>query len=151
MKKGALASGGLALGVTGIGSAAAQDGDGVNYDAEYKALMYNWDFRPRARFRVVSDVLRYNPREEGVTEGSYWSEYNTRLIKYENTNEQVLFFPAHDAEVQKGQLYSLGREFSLFADDVDDSGVMSASFSPVREDDQGDTGTATPGTETTDG
>lgn len=150
LKTGALTSGAFALGVAAPGFASSQedpdgddgtatatptttpDGDGADGG---KALMFNNEFRPNARFRVKSPVLERNPDVEGVQEGDIWSDYNTRVIEYLNTNEEVFFFPADDAEVQQGQVYELNREFSLFADDTADEGVISVSFEPVGEDD----------------
>lgn len=153
MKKGVLASGGLALGLSGLvsgqeGNSTTQEGNSTSTQEETptatpageggnggKALMFNDEFRPGAQFRVTSPVLEQNPDVEGVQEGDIWSEYNTRTIQYLNTNEQVTFFPAHDAEVQQGNVYELHNEFSLFADEMADEGVMSVSFEPVGEDD----------------
>lgn len=131
MKKSAVASGGLALGVGGTGSVAAQDGDAAEGG---KALMFNDAFRPGAQFRVVSPVIDQQPDVSGVNQGDIWSNYNTRAIEFLNTNEQVLLFPAHDAEVKQGQVYELQQNFSLFADDTNDQGIVSVSFEPVGED-----------------
>jgi len=131
MKKSAVASGGLALGVGGTGTVAAQDGDAAEGG---KALMFNDAFRPGAQFRVVSPVIEQQPDVSGVNQGDIWSNYNTRAIQFLNTNEQVLLFPAHDAEVKQGQVYELQKNFSLFADDTNDQGIISVSFEPVGED-----------------
>ncbi|MFC6824975.1 twin-arginine translocation signal domain-containing protein [Halopelagius fulvigenes] len=144
MKKSALTSGALAVGLTG--SATAQEtgttnGTGTTTGTSGdvgdggKALMFNDEFRPGAQFRVVSPVLEQNPDVEGVEQGDIWSEYNTRRIQYLNTNEEVYFFPAHDAEIQEGTVYELQTNFSLFADETNDEGVISVSFEPVSEDD----------------
>jgi hypothetical protein len=132
MKKGALASGALSLGLGSVGGAAAQQSDDQAEGG--KALMFNDEFRPGAQFRVVSPVLEENPDVRGVSQGSLWSEYNTRAIEYLNTNEQVMFFPAHAAETQQGQVYELERNFSLFSDDTNDQGIISVAFEPVDED-----------------
>lgn len=136
MKKSALASGGLALGVGSSGTVAAQDGDAAEGG---KALMFNDEFRPGAQFRVVSPVIEQQPDVSGVSQGDIWSDYNTRAIQFLNTNEQVMLFPAHDAEVERGQVYELQRNFSLFADDTNDEGIISVSFEPVGEDEVFDT------------
>lgn len=138
MKKSALTSGALALGLSG--TVAAQEtetttGNGGAQGDGGKALMFNDEFRPGAQFRVVSPVLEQNPDVEGVEQGDIWSEYNTRSIEYLNTNEQVLLFPAHDAEIQQGQVYELESNFSLFADNVADEGIISVEFDPVPEND----------------
>ncbi|WP_276300863.1 twin-arginine translocation signal domain-containing protein [Halorussus lipolyticus] len=136
MKKSAVASGGLALGVGGTGTVTAQDGDAAEGG---KALMFNDEFRPGAQFRVVSPVIEQQPDVSGVNQGDIWSNYNTRAIRFLNTNEQVMLFPAHDAEVQQGQVYELEKNFSLFADDTNDQGIVSVSFEPVGEDEVFDT------------
>jgi hypothetical protein len=153
IQKGVAASSALALGLTG--SAAAQDNGttgsptgGGNVGDGGKALMFNDEFRPGAQFRVKSPVVEQNPDVEGVQEGDIWSEYNTRIIEYLNTNEEVYFFPAQEAEIQQGNVYELERNFSLFADDTNDQGVISVEFDPVPENDvlfPGDDGQLTPG------
>ena len=147
VKKGALASGGLTFGLSGTG--AAQDGgngsdgnggggngggnggDGGSVAEGGKALMFNDEFRPGAQFRVVSPVVEQQPDVSGVNQGDIWSDYNTRIIEFVNTNERVTLFPAHDAEIEQGQTYTLQDNFSLFADDTNDEGIVSVSFEPV--------------------
>jgi hypothetical protein len=131
LKKGALASSALALGLGSTTSVGAQ-GQG---DEENKALMFNDAFRPGAEFRVVSPVLEWTPDVEGVQEGDVFSDYNTRMIRYTNTEAEARFFPTNQAEVQEGEVYRLHRNFSLFEDDAADEGVVSATFEPVADDD----------------
>lgn len=138
LKKSALATVGTGILGSSMGSAAAQEtgtttGNGGNQADGGKALMFNDEFRPGAQFRVRSPVLEQDPDVEGVQQGDIWSEYNTRRIEYLNTNEEVYFFPAHDAELQQGAVYELHTNFSLFADDTADEGVISVSFEPVPE------------------
>lgn len=123
----------LALGVSG--SAVAQDGDGVDFNAQFKALMFTGQFHPSARIEIVSSVVEWNPAVTGFTA---WSDFNTRFATYQNTNERVPFFPAADAEVQQGQLYQLEPNASLFPDD--DQNLVDVTFSPVRSDDGGQSG-----------
>lgn len=141
VQKSSLLSGALALGLTGTASAQedqtetdTQSDDGEIAD-ERKALMFNDEFRPGAQFRVQSPVLEQDPEVEGVSEGSIWSDYNTRIVEYLNTNEEVYFFPADAATVEQGTVYELRRNFSLFADDANDEGIMSVAFEPVNEGD----------------
>lgn len=147
MKNGALASGAVALGLSG--SAAAQDGDGgTDPDAEFKGLMFTGQFHPGARIRVVSDVVEWEPEVTGFTA---WSDYNTRFARYQNTNERVPFFPSNEAEVQQGRVYSLEPNASLLPDD--DQSLVDVTFSPVRGagGQTGGTQTTPGGTQTTDG
>ena len=102
--KGALA-GGLALGGA-TGGTLAQDDDQVD-TKRFEALIFAGSFHPGARFEVTSDVLNYTPV---VPQGARtFGEYNSRVIKYLNTNERALFFPANDAEVRKGAVYELSQ------------------------------------------
>lgn len=149
LQKGALASAAAAVGLGGIGLSGAQDGDDGNETetpdetatpegetAEGgKALMFNDEFRPGAQFRVKSPVVEQNPDVMGVEEGNIFSEYNTRIIEYLNTDEDIYFFPAQDAEVEQGVVYELHDNFTLFDDDAADSGVIDVRFEPVAEDD----------------
>lgn len=111
MRTGALTVSGITLGLSGLGS---ETGDARQDDAASSARMYASDFYPEARFRVVSDPLRYEP-ETPVQEGEafigtlYWSDHETRIVRYANTDERVLFFPPLDAEVGTGERYRTGR------------------------------------------
>ncbi|UPW01906.1 hypothetical protein M0R88_07365 [Halorussus gelatinilyticus] len=123
---GALA-GGLAIG-TGTNVALAQDEDEVD-TKRYEALIFAGSFHPGARFEVTSDVLNYTPV---VPQGARtFGEYNSRVIKYLNTGERVLFFPANDAEVQKGAVYELSQ--SLRPVNQRGTPVWQVTFGPVSE------------------
>lgn len=141
LQKGALASGVAALGLGGAGLSSGQtDEDGTaTSDGDVaeggKALMFNDEFRPGAQFRVKSPVVEQNPEVRGVEQGAIFSEYNTRIIEYLNTDEDVYFFPAEDAEVEQGVIYELRDNFTLFDDDAADSGVIDVRFDPVAEED----------------
>lgn len=142
LKKGVLASG-VGVGLAGCSqirgplegadesdsATETDDGDGGG-----KALMFNSEFRGGAQFRVVSPVIEQHPKVEGVQEGNVWSDYNTRILEYLNVDEDVTFFPAHDAQVQEGQVYELHENFTLFADDTNDEGIIDVEFTPVGED-----------------
>lgn len=99
----------------------------------YRARTYANDFYPGARFRVVSDDVGYEPRVS-VQEGEsfladlYWSDYETRIVRYANTEERVLFFPHVDAPVERGATYRSGRIRS--AEELAD-GVVAVGFGPV--------------------
>ena len=135
---GALA-GGLALG-TGTNVALAQDEDEVD-TKQYEALIFAGSFHPGARFEVTSDVLNYTPV---VPQGARtFGEHNSRVIKYLNTDERVLFFPANDAEVQKGAVYELSQ--SLRPVNQRGTPVWQVTFGPVSESETTATGQQTTG------
>ncbi|WP_226012051.1 hypothetical protein [Halomicrobium salinisoli] len=154
LKKGAAATAGLGLTAASSGSAAAQDDDEVLEDQEWdKAIMPAGQFQPRSRFIITSPVLQWNPRVEEIRD-NVWSEYNTRAIRYLNSNEHVLFWQAEDAEVpnfnqeagyvvdaegdtfQDGnpqpEIFRMHSESALFGD----SGYMTVNFTPVGEDEE---------------
>lgn len=145
LKKGAVATG-VAVGLAGCSENGAPDEEGAAGDTPTgtaggnveedggKALMFNSEFRGGAQFRVVSPVIEQHPDVEGVQQGDVWSEYDTRIIEYLNTDEDVTFFPAHDAEVEQGQVYELHDNFTWFGDDTNDEGIIDVRFNPVNED-----------------
>lgn len=127
LRTGALTVAGVVLALSGSGPAAgggagsaAADGPGAGAGdtrpegATSRARMYAGDFYQGARFRVVSDPLAYRP-ETPVQEGEafladlYWNDHETRIVRYANTGERVLFFPALDAGVETGDRYRTGR------------------------------------------
>jgi len=80
MKKGALATGGLALGLGSMGSASAQQG---------QALVYTYDYHPGTRFRVVNQLeqtttvrLLRRPGGGTVPEISQPDDYNGYVVRY---------------------------------------------------------------------
>ncbi|WP_135365282.1 hypothetical protein [Halosimplex halophilum] len=163
LKKGALATG-AAAGVAGCaglgdeGPAAETDtdgdgtdvfGDGTDTDDETetdgddavegggnggKALMFADAFRGGAQFRVTSPVIEQQPEVEGVEDGAVWSDYNTRVVEYVNTEEDVLFFPAHDAEITEGRVYELHDNFTWLSDDAGDQGVVDVRFTELDQE-----------------
>lgn len=108
LKKGALSVGALALGASG--TAAAQNGDddggffdddndGEIFDDQYrKALMYVGQARPGKRFVITSPVIDWTP-DIGEIQDNIWSNYNTRTMRYLNSDEQHLFWVAHEADI----------------------------------------------------
>lgn len=149
LQKGAVGSGVAALGLGGMGLSGGQEDDETDTPsgesetdtpsggsaAGGKALMFNDEFRPGAQFRVKSPVIEQNPDVRGVDQGDIFSEYNTRIIEYLNTDEDVYFFPAQDAEVEQGVVYQLRDNFTLFEDEAADSGIVDVRFNPVDEED----------------
>ncbi|WP_266079134.1 hypothetical protein [Haladaptatus caseinilyticus] len=82
MKKGALATGALALGLGSAGTAAAQDGNSV--------LVYTYDYHPNVPFRVTNSLeasttisLLERPGGGDVPEISQPDEYNGWVIRYD--------------------------------------------------------------------
>lgn len=127
-----LASVGLALGLpTRVG--ALDQEETTQRDGEYRARIYETDFRSGARFWVVSKPLDYKPHVpvqegEAFLEDLYWNGYDTRIIHYEGTNRRVLFFPALDVPIERDAPYRMGRVRS--ADQLAD-GIVSVGFGPV--------------------
>ena len=151
LKTGALTTAGLAL--TGVGSAAAQDGDVVDGESD-KALMFADEFNPNSRFVITSPVIRWNPNVQEVRDAD-WSEYNTRMIRYLNTGQRAQFFMAEDAEVPEfdqeagyvvdaegdtqqdtpqPEVFSMEQEWAPFGA----SRLVTVNFSPVGEDEEDD-------------
>jgi uncharacterized protein YxjI len=122
LKKSALTSGALMLGLSSAGTAAAQNGGG-------EGLMYTNEFNGEALFRVISPVLEQNP-EVDTDDDIFDEEYNSRKIMYLNTDEQVYLFPTQDAEIQEGNVYQLSDSFSLFEDSGE---LMEVEFDSATE------------------
>lgn len=156
LKNGVLATAGAGLAGASTGSGAAQidDDDEVLEDQEWdKAIMAVTQFQPRSRFIITSPVLQWNPDVEEIRD-NVWSEYNTRAIRYLNTNEQVLFWQAHEAEVPnyneeagyvvdaegdtfedgtpQPEIFRMRGDASIFGD----SGYVTVQFTPVGEDEE---------------
>lgn len=158
MKKGAAATAGAGVLASGTGSVAAQtdDNDDEFDDQEWdKAIIAASHFQPRSRFVITSPVLKWSPSVDEIQD-NVWSEYNTRMIRYLNTNEQVPYWQAHEAEVpdfdQKAgyvvdaegetgpnntpqpEIFRMHPEGSIFGA----SGFVTVNFTPVSEDEQDD-------------
>lgn len=127
MKAGALASGGLALGLSGTGSALAQDGGGG-----MRGLMFQNQFFPRARFTVASQeidwapVVAQNRAEGGLFQNpQLFQNMTTRVVKYQFAGNQyaLLMVPA-GVSLQTGQTYQLSPAFDAFGtEDFQDFGI----------------------------
>jgi len=172
IKKGAAASGALALGASGV--VAGQDGDddgGIgDLDDNWKALTFISNFHPNARFTFVSGVVEWVPNYGDVRD-SFFSDFNTYHIRWLNTDEVVPLFVAEDANVgeydedlgfipdvnddgNQPQLFEMNREWTPFSDN---ERLITVNVGPVGEDTEdailenqdwwretGDEGTATP-------
>ncbi|WP_379695495.1 twin-arginine translocation signal domain-containing protein [Halopelagius fulvigenes] len=157
MKKGALASGAVALGLGSSGSAVAQedggdDDDILLNDEKMDCIMYQNDFRPEAEFIITTPVVDWTPNAPANL-GSPFEGYNTRMISYRNTGDKVLFFQAQDAQIPnyseeagyvvdddesfgeneftQPEVYSLWNEASFYEGT---NRLVKANFSPVEED-----------------
>lgn len=166
LKKGAVSVGALSL---GAGAATAQSGeegtnggnqtgtdgeDGLG-DEFQKALMYVGQARPGSRFVITSPVIDWTPQIEEIRD-NIWSNYNTRVARYLNTDEQVMFWVAQEAELpefdeqvgyvvdaegdtsQGGtpqpEVYQFHTEWSPFGD----AAFVTVNFAPVGEDEEDD-------------
>jgi hypothetical protein len=132
IKKGALGSGALALGLGATGSATAngeQDGRAAARDA----LMLKGELRPGALFRVVSPDLGQSTDVQALLGNNILDRYDVRRIEYLNTDEEVHFFPAGDAEVQQGEVYRFTQNITR-SNDLPEPGVLDVTFEPFPED-----------------
>jgi hypothetical protein len=136
LKAGALASGGVALGLSGFGGAAAQDGDGA------AGVILNSQFSGGARFTVASDALGWAPIE-GEYDGT---QYETRIINYSwSRGAYAMLFVPQGADLQEGQTYEFTTgietvgvdegvlDGDLVFDDADEVGLVGVQFSPVEQ------------------
>ena len=105
----------------------------TNESPVLRARIYVLDYYPDATFQVASEPLAYKPTVQ-VQEGEsflaemYWSKYETRVIRYENTNKQVLFFPRRGV-VKTGEKCQMKRmkETKELA-----KGIINIEFKPVK-------------------
>lgn len=149
MKKSAAAT--VAAGAASTGTAAAQEDDDDILTDEWKGLMFINEFNPRARFSFVSPVVEWVPNYGDVRD-SFFSDYNTRMIRYENTGETMRLFVAEDAEIgeydddlgfvtdadddaEQPQLFEMNREWTPFGDNDQ---LITVNVSPVNEDEEDD-------------
>lgn len=138
LRTGGIVSGGLVLGLSGTsGTAATVDGNGVDRGAADggvgrqqppvgKAFMFNDEFRPGARFRVVSPVIEAKPDVEAIQEQDVWTSANTRIIEYRNTGERVSLFPIQQADVERGEVYEFSSHTLALFDR--DEGIVSCEY-----------------------
>lgn len=151
MKKGALASGALALGASGT-AMAQDDGGGIgDLDDAWKALIHISNFHPDSRFTFVSGVVEWVPNYGDVRD-SWFSDYNTYQIRWLNTGEVVSLFVAHDANIgeydeelgfitdanddqNQPQVFEVNREWTPFSDNQE---FITINASPVGEEEEDD-------------
>jgi len=136
MKKSAVASTGLAMGLSGTGTVAAQDDD---EQAPMNGLMFNPQFHPRGQFRVVSAAIDWAPVETDendflgdendellFNDPDVFGRFNTRIIEYQGSiDDWSMLFVHEAASVQQGQVYELSPAFEPFGrDDFEEFGIQ---------------------------
>ena len=150
MKKGAVATVGASAAVSGAASA-QEGGDGADgtLTEGWKGLMFANHFQPGARFTFVSGVIEWTPNY-GDVQDSYFSDYNTRMIRWLNTGETVPLFVAQEANVgqfdqdlgfvtdvdddpNQPQVFEVNQEFTPFDDN---QRLVTVNASPVAEDEE---------------
>lgn len=133
LKKGAVATGALALGSSGAATAQRVQTDD-SLDDGWKALIFISNYHPQARFTFVSGVVNWVPNYGDVRD-SFFSDYNTYQIRWLNTDEVVPLFVAEDAPVSDSDydedlgfitdaeddpnqpnVYEMDREYAPFGD-----------------------------------
>ena len=144
VKKSAVAT--VGVGAVGSGVSVAQD-DGLTEG--WKALISADNFHPEARFTFVSGVLDWSP-SYGDIQDSWFSNYNTRMIRWLNTNQTVPLFVAADANVgefdqdlgfvtdvdddqNQPQLFEMNKEWTPFGDNPQ---LITVNASPVAEEEE---------------
>ncbi|WP_408957460.1 twin-arginine translocation signal domain-containing protein [Natrinema sp. 74] len=144
LKKSAVTTVGASVAASGVANA-QNDGGGSN-QGPWKALMFQHSLYPEARFTIISDVLEWSPNYGGIDD-SWFSGYNTRMIRWLNTGEHNQIFIANDAQLgqydsnlgfvpddqdqNQPQVYELSPEWSLFEDDPN---LATINFSPTDEE-----------------
>jgi hypothetical protein len=144
MKKSAVATAGVGTLASGIGVAQEDEpGEG------WKALIFANNFQPQARFAIVSGVVTWTPNY-GEIQDNWFSSYNTRMIRWQNTGEKVPLFVAQDAGIgevdqnlgfitdvdddpNQPQLFEMNREWTVFGDSPK---LITVNASPVPEDEE---------------
>lgn len=154
IKKGAAASVGVGLAASGTATA-QDDDDDIDEEEAYKALLFEDQIRPGENFIITSSVIEWSPDVPDVQD-SFYTDYNTRHIRYLNTSEMVPIFIAEDATLpeydpelgyvvddegdtinnqQSPEVYELDVQSTPFGDN---ELVQEINFYPVGEDDEED-------------
>ncbi|GAA0670381.1 twin-arginine translocation signal domain-containing protein [Natronoarchaeum mannanilyticum] len=147
LKKSAVATAGV--GAAATGTASAQDGDDGDYfGQEWKGLIFPQSFYPEARFTFVSGVVEWTPNY-GDVQDSWFTDYNTRMIRWLNTGEQDQLFVAEDANIgefdedlgfvpdqgegdeNQPQVFEIRPEWAPFGDNQD---LITVNFSPADQE-----------------
>lgn len=148
LKRGALTATAVGLGGAAVGGAAGQD----ESPQSMRALMYLDQVYPLSRFQVVSPSLEWTPEFENLPEGvqtPVGENYDTRIAKYRNTDERVLFFPRSDAEIDRSVTYGLTNIRGFKTGDPEETlgRIVQVRFSPAEDVVWPDEGNATATTE----
>ncbi|MFC4449673.1 hypothetical protein [Halorussus aquaticus] len=120
LRNGTLAAVGASI--VGSGRVAGQDEDdgddeNINVDDEvFKIGTFQNDFRPQAKFVIVSDVIDWTP-DVPENLGTSLNEYNTHMVVYLNTGERVPMFIIEQAELTA----EYASEQGYFVDPNDDA------------------------------
>ncbi|NHN60878.1 MULTISPECIES: twin-arginine translocation signal domain-containing protein [Halorussus] len=154
MKKSAIASGGLATGLSGAGTVAAQDGG--NQDGNVmRGVMFSTQFHPRAQFEIVSESIDWAPLENEENDfltdandellfddAAVFANFNTRVVNYQVGRQSwALLFVQESANVQQGQTYTLSPAFGPFGpDDFQQFGIDSGDYDGFYGPDENDYG-----------
>lgn len=69
-----------------------------------KALVRKPSFYPRSHIRIVSQRIP-DPPSDKVQGSDIFSEYNMYVAEYWGTNYEFPIYPAHAAEVERGEVY----------------------------------------------
>jgi hypothetical protein len=98
LKEGALATGGLALGLS-AGGAAAQEGETpteseTGQTGDSMGHLYVSAYYPNAKFAIVSDALDWSPDVSSIDDSA-----QAHMIRYLNTGQAVPLFVGEDADV----------------------------------------------------
>ena len=147
IKKSAVATVGASALGSGVG--AAQDGGDGELTEGWKALISGDNFHPQGRFTFVSGVVEWTPTY-GDVQDSWFSDYNTRMIRWLNTNQTVPMFVAQSANIgeydeelgfvadvdddqNQPQLFEVNQEWTPFGDNPQ---LVTVNASPVAEEEE---------------
>jgi len=150
LKKSAVATAGVGAAASGTTSAQeGNDGDDDDYfGQEWKGLIFPQSFYPEARFSFVSGVVEWTPNY-GDVQDSWFTDYNTRIIKWLNTGEQDQLFVAGEANIgeydeelgfvpdqddddnNQPQVFEIRPEWAPFGDNQQ---LITVNFSPAEEE-----------------
>lgn len=161
LKTGALTTAGLTVAGTGTAAAQIDEEEGVGVDddddvfvndEQWNCVMFQNDYRPESEFVITSPVIDWTPNVPANL-GSPFQGYNTRMIRYRGTGDNVLFFQSQDAQIPQfdeelGYVPDGDEEFaenetpqpqvfSLWQDATfheETTRLVTANFSPVEED-----------------
>lgn len=145
MKKSAATA--ASVGLVGSGVATADGASESLQDGEGKALLFVDGFNPEGRFVFVSGVTNWVPNYGDVRD-SWFSDYNTRMIRWLNSDEIVPMFVAQDVDVgeydddlgfvpdadddpNQPQVYEVDRQWEPFGDNPR---LVTVNFEPLDED-----------------